>query len=697
MKKSVRYLFYIALLLVFNLSVSAGKGRKQSRFRTMAEIRQRGYLRVVTTKAFIFDGLPRRQTPRQYETALLYNFAKRLKLKLKYVYVGSFDDVLPALLEGRGDIAADNITITASRMKHVMFSTPIAVVSEHIVARGSHPAIRIEQLKGKMIIVTRGSSYVDSMQQLIHKIPGIKMHLAVKGVSTETLVDMVGHGRIPYIVADSNFLDTFQSYRSDVKSIYKFPDPRYIALALHPEAVKLREALNFFLKLELPVYQQRRFIGDLDQIKKRGFIRVLTRNNPVTYFLHRGHMTGFEYSLAKTFADEHKLRLVMVTPPDNIPLENWLLLGRGDLIAAAVIKPEDYLPGKMVFCEPYAVTRMIIIANVRNKHLANAVKLDNITILSRKNSAIWRFLSRMRGSGHRIKLVAAPEGANDFDLIADINAGSIDYAAVDELDLLSVSNLYTSVVKVANLGGERRYAWAVRKNDPKLKKAIDDFFKRYYRSTFYNLTFRKYFESRKVVPDKLTKQARFNGQYFSPYDSIIQDYAKKYYFPWCLIASQIYQESRFDPAARAWDGGMGLMQLMPLTAQEMGCEKPFDPRDNVRAGVGYMHKLRSRINEKIEDIDRTCFALASYNGGYGHLLDARKLAVEQKLDPNRWRNNVEKSYKLLSQRRYASRARYGFCRSDIITGYVNDILQRYQHYRQAVKTEKLKRKKAARQ
>ena len=79
-----------------------------------------------------------------------------------------------------------------------------------------------------------------------------------------------------------------------------------------------------------------------------------------------------------------------------------------------------------------------------------------------------------------------------------------------------------------------------------------------------------------------------------------------------------------------------------------------------------------------------CFVLASYNGGYGHLLDARRLAAEMELDPDKWFNNVEHSMALLSKQEYAERAKYGWCKSDIIVNYVNEIMLRYHHYNQLI-------------
>ena len=83
-------------------------------------------------------------------------------------------------------------------------------------------------------------------------------------------------------------------------------------------------------------------------------------------------------------------------------------------------------------------------------------------------------------------------------------------------------------------------------------------------------------------------------------------------------------------------------------------------------------------------MNRTCFALASYNGGYGHLIDARKLAEKEGRNPNIWVDNVDYAYALLSEPYYAKKAKYGYCRSDEIIGYVRKIMSRYIAYDAAI-------------
>jgi membrane-bound lytic murein transglycosylase F len=65
------------------------------------------------------------------------------------------------------------------------------------------------------------------------------------------------------------------------------------------------------------------------------------------------------------------------------------------------------------------------------------------------------------------------------------------------------------------------------------------------------------------------------------------------------------------------------MQLMPETARELGCSNPYNPDENIKAGVAYLAQLRDYVEHSVSPGNRGCFALAGYIGGYGHLRDAR--------------------------------------------------------------------------
>jgi soluble lytic murein transglycosylase-like protein len=95
------------------------------------------------------------------------------------------------------------------------------------------------------------------------------------------------------------------------------------------------------------------------------------------------------------------------------------------------------------------------------------------------------------------------------------------------------------------------------------------------------------------------------------YTDIIHEHAGRHGLSDDLVRAVIQVESAFNPLALSPKGAMGLMQLMPATADEFGVLNPFDPEENVRAGVAYLRRLIDRYDGRVE------LALAAYNAGPG--------------------------------------------------------------------------------
>lgn len=93
-----------------------------------------------------------------------------------------------------------------------------------------------------------------------------------------------------------------------------------------------------------------------------------------------------------------------------------------------------------------------------------------------------------------------------------------------------------------------------------------------------------------------------------PFLDLIRKLSSKYGIPAEIILSIIKVESDFDPGALSPKGAMGLMQLMPSTAQALGVRDPFDPEENLEAGVRYLRGLLDRFGDLV-------LALAAYNAG----------------------------------------------------------------------------------
>jgi len=296
----------------------------------------------------------------------------------------------------------------------------------------------------------------------------------------------------------------------------------------------------------------------------------------------------------------------------------------------------------------------------------------------RKSSSYYETLSNFKDNlGFKIDLL--PE-----DLETEEITGKIP-ATVADSNIVQLELTYNNKIRSAGpLGDVVEIGWVMRKGQRDLKTAIDAFITKLYKATFYNLMVSKYFKDAKRTRTDQKLRADKGGR-LSPYDDLVKKHSRTYEFDWRLITSQMYQESGFDPKVKSWLGAKGLMQVMPRTAQELKIDDVENPDKGILAGAKLMARYSNYFNSAdISAKDRIRFTLASYNCGPGHVSDARELAKEMGLDPNKWFGNVEKSMLMLSKRDIAKKVRYGYCRCEEPVNYVSQIQNRYDHYVQIV-------------
>ena len=140
--------------------------------------------------------------------------------------------------------------------------------------------------------------------------------------------------------------------------------------------------------------------GDLSEIKRRGVLRVLSRNNTTAYFLHRGRPFGFEYELARVFAKDLGVRLEMIVPPLRSDLIPWLLEGRGDLIAAQMTIT-DARREEVAFSRPYRFTWEVLVGHRDAEPLEDLSELEGETVHVRLSSSYAETLRALPEEGHR--------------------------------------------------------------------------------------------------------------------------------------------------------------------------------------------------------------------------------------------------------------------------------------------------------
>lgn len=226
-------------------------------------MRQRGVIRVLVTynrTNYFLEG----PQARGFEYELLEAYGRglnarhggdHLRTELAYIPL-PLDDLIPALREGRGDIAAAGLTITPERSGLVAFTQPyIDDVREVVVGHLEPPAMTsIEELSGKRIFVVRGSSYAQHLKALNESLSDkglepILISEVVKNMQTEELLEMVERGVIDYTVADNHIAELWQARFQHLRIHDAIPisDAGEIAWAVRESSPRLRESLNRFI------------------------------------------------------------------------------------------------------------------------------------------------------------------------------------------------------------------------------------------------------------------------------------------------------------------------------------------------------------------------------------------------------------------------------------------------------------------
>ena len=437
--------------------------------------------------------------------------------------------------------------------------------------------------------------------------------------------------------------------------------------------------------------------SDLDAILERGYINALVDNNSVSYFIYKGEPMGYEYELLNLFAKHLNVDLkIKVTSGIDRAIDQ-LNQGEGDIIAfpltitkernkyVSFTKPHFNSYQVLVQRKPRGWRQMTLDA-INDSLIRNPVDLIGKEVHVLANSS---FETRLRHLSEEIggDVIIRPDttSSESESLIRRVATGELDFTIADHMMARVNASYYPDQDINTPVSVAQQVAWATRKNSPELLKAMNDWLANIKKEATFMVIYNRYFRSPRTSVVRMTSEySSMGGNMLSPFDSLIRKGANTLGWDWRLLASLIYQESRFLPKGESWAGARGLMQLMPRTANEFGAFDLDDPRQSISAGVGYLQFLQKYWLNKIPDTEeRMKFILASYNVGLSHVVDARRLAKKYGKDPQVWYDNVEY---YLSQKSEPEFYRdpivtAGYCKCEEPIHYVRSILDRYEEYK----------------
>ena len=443
---------------------------------------------------------------------------------------------------------------------------------------------------------------------------------------------------------------------------------------------------------------------DWEDIKKDGVLKALVVYSSTSYFLYKGQPMGFEYELLERLARDLNLELELVVS-DNLDSQ-FEVLNQGDVdLIAHGMTITNQRKWEVDFTEYLYLTKQMLVQkkpdNFRNLSwsslqrdlIRDPIELINDTISIRKNSSYYeRVLSLSNEIGGKIIVDTLNSSLTTPEIIDMVADGTIEYTVADE-NLANINASYRPILDVSvPISFSQRIAWVTRKKSKNFRQVINDWITKQRKTTDYYVIYNKYFKNKRSF------QRRVKSDYYSltdnqisPYDELIKMNAEEIGWDWRLIASQIYQESKFDPNAESWAGAKGLLQIMPATANSLGITNATDPKQSIKAGVKYLRINQKNFDQVSDSIQQIKLTLAAYNCGLGHVKDAQRLAESEGLDPNQWENVAPKLLELRFPNNYNKpEVKYGYVRGTEPVNYVNQIFDRYDHYKRFIKHESQK-------
>jgi len=396
----------------------------------------------------------------------------------------------------------------------------------------------------------------------------------------------------------------------------------------------------------------------LHQVKDSGELTIISRQGPSTFFVGHKGLTGFEYELAKEFANSLGVNLRIVKADNYSSIYSGLNDPKVHLAAASLVSTDERKES-FSFTLPYLQIEQQVIYKYGTKRPKRVADLLNKRILAVSGSHHIETLKKLQLVYPELTWVETTD-TNITQQMQQIQKGYFDFTFIDSNEFVLHRALFPDLSIGFSIGQPLNLAWAFPKSkDNSLENAAKKFLLKTIQSgemaeleeRFYGhidafnyssaISFLNHIETRLPRYTKTFKKA-----------------AEKNNLDWRLLAAIGYQESLWNPRAVSPTGVRGLMMLTRTTAKEMGVTNRVDPKQSINGGAVYFRKLIDRLPKDIDAHHKIWFSLAAYNGGYGHVYDARIITEQQGANPYDW-FSVKERLPLLQYNKWAKKAKYG--------------------------------------
>ena len=429
----------------------------------------------------------------------------------------------------------------------------------------------------------------------------------------------------------------------------------------------------------------------MQHLQDKGKLIAVTNCGIINYNTSSSKPSGFEFELLSDFCKANNLELEMRVNENLDSCYRLLDSCEVDIVAIGIGSNKE-MKRRFLLTDPILMQRSVLVqrlpkgwnkmstANeVENQLLRSSVDLAGKTIHLPKGSHEVKLLEHLSDQiGDTIYIVEC-DSLNSVDLVQAVASGQIDYTVVEEYVARMASIGLRGMDTKLNVSVEQPLCWAVRNhdNDSSLLLALNSWIDGFEQRNLSRIL-AKYVNKGNVFTTK-----KPSGNQLSGFDDLIKKAAKKIGWDWRLLASLIYQESRFRMDLESEKGAFGLMQLMPVVMERYEIDYDATPEEQLEAGGKLLTFLDESLQNKVADsTERVKFVLAAYNSGLGHVYDAQRLAVKYGKYPDVWDNNVDYFILNKSKKQYYNDTccKAGYLRGSETYRFVEEVLDRYNQY-----------------
>ncbi len=403
---------------------------------------------------------------------------------------------------------------------------------------------------------------------------------------------------------------------------------------------------------------------------------VAIDENQSGYSIINGQPAGFLYDILDAYCKDNSLKLTIVPKASDYYATEMLEDGNVDIVSLTSIDKNQLNIHNLA---PTLSSKFVVVVNKldgKKRGYSNNLKplpTDGDVVIAQNFTLTKEYTDLAKSTDNKMTL----SYESPHELMSQLVNKRFEYLICNDFDAVEfIKN--DNRLKITHLFTEEVSQFlSINVQNKGLEVSFNDWFNNFVISQPYADISARYLSDTHIEYS--------TPNIISDYDYIIKSQSKSLGFDWRFVSAIAYNESRFKPEVCSSKGATGLMQIMPRIARHynMDASQIQKPENNVEVALRLLLEIERtlKLPETTLEHDKLALMLACYNGGIGHVSDARRLAKKYGADPNKW-DSVSKFLSAKQNAKYYNDevVKHGSFVGTETTGFVSKVLARYDFY-----------------